>query len=199
MRAYSSNRTWIGKCVAMGSLLVAACGANAIILPPGGIVPVAGITASGNPALDGAVIYDKIVPFKIHSATGQVIVQGLAEDMIIQSTITGNLDFYFRITSFPVSIEPVTVVKRKSFTGWSTDVDFRLDWPGTSGPDTALRSLSGSVITYRFTAMPIGPGTVSNWVYASTNSPVFVPGGFLTISAMHFGHLYSANVHCMQP
>ena len=140
-------------------LTIAASGLNAVYaygqsvpLPPGSIgIPLPGTTAFAEPDLAGPIVADQFIPFAIGGPTNAIIT-GVFEDRVDRESLTGNLDFYGRltITDFGNNQAGIESVSMADFTGFGLNANYRTDGLGVQGPDAASRSGDGSVVAWYF-------------------------------------------------
>jgi hypothetical protein len=146
---------------------------------------VRGTTVAARPELAGVVLRDKLIDFEIRDGAGRVAFAGRLQDRVVQSRQRNTMIFHFRIrdtrTGLPCRI---TEVRRETFSGWNTDMDFALDGQGTVGPDTVKRTSGGATVGFRFDKTPIEPGAESRFCFVFTGATKYTPnGGSLTIIA----------------
>ena len=109
---------------------------QAVPVTPGGNVALSGTTVAARPELAGVVVEDVLRPFTINDASG-LVATGQVQDRVIRETASGTLTFSYRIINDVSSAGPIVYFYPRSFTGFATDVDFRLDGLGTVGPSAA--------------------------------------------------------------
>jgi hypothetical protein len=158
--------------------------AGAIVVPDESQA-VGGTTVAARPELTGVVLREKLIDFEIRDGAGRVVFAGRLQDRVVQSRQRNTLIFHFRIrdtrTGLPCRI---TEVRRESFSGWETDMDFALDGQGTVGPDTVKRTSGGTTVGFRFDKTPIAAGAESRFCFVFTGATKYNPnGGSLTIIA----------------
>lgn len=169
--------------VGLMSLVAVAPSANAVALGPCGWAGLPGTTAAAQPVLNGVILKDTITPFVIKNSAGAILVRGRLQDRVVRSNITGRMHFYFRV--FNDGGGAITSVQRISYTGFFTDVNWRLDGLGNVQPTSASRSCAGNMVTYNFggAAPFVWPGMSSRYGFAATNAWQFNPGGLTRIVA----------------
>lgn len=118
--------------VVLTALILSVPQAHAVPLVPGDTVSLGGTTSIARPELIGPIIAEVSRPFSFSGLSGTVV------DRVVRESGTGTLDFYWQIAVLDGSID---FIVRESFTGFSTDVDFRTDDTGDQGPASAFRSL----------------------------------------------------------
>jgi hypothetical protein len=156
-------------------LLAAAPGAQAVVIGPGDGTSLAGTTSFARPELAGTVLEDTSRAFSIDFGNGQ-IATGTIQDRVVRETLTGTLDFYYRIFNDASSAASINFIVRNLFTNpytFSTDVDFRTDGLGDIGPTAASRSplgyVGGDQIYFNFGTM-IDPGETSLFFFMKTDA-----------------------------
>lgn len=177
--------------------------ANAVPLSPGDTVPLSGTTVAARPELAGVVLQDVIRPFSIDFGDG-TFTTGQVQDRVVRETATGTLDLYYRIFNDAGSAGFVGQIVRGFFDGFATDVDFRIDGLGTVGPDSAFRSLAGSLggdqVFFSFLADRIDPGEESRFFFVRTDATNFNEGGGTLINSVNArGISQSVNFPTFQP
>lgn len=126
------RRPFLAAIVGLSVAMFSASQAHAVPLAPGDSVSLSGTTSIARPELLGPVIADEVRPFSFAGLSGTVW------DRVIREDGTGTLDFYWQIAVLEGRLD---FVVRESFTGFSTDVDFRTDETGDQGPASAFRTL----------------------------------------------------------
>ena len=177
-------RRWAVSTLTVALLLGVVSAVRAEVLPPGDCVGLSGTTAAARPELAGTVLQDNLIPFTIVDSDGNPCFQGVVHDRVVQSTLTGELHFYFYIRDTDPNL-PCCIMEadRTGFNDGLTDVDFRLDGPGTVGPPLACRSADGDEVDFSFDPC-IFAGSDSRFVFVITCATDFDPtGGTLTLYA----------------
>jgi hypothetical protein len=150
------------------SVLVPAC--LATVIGPGGSTPVSGTTAAARPELAGLVLQDTIVNWTDSLST----TFGTLQTRVVKESSTGTLDFYLRIFNNPQSNNFVSVGRFENYTGFTTDVDYRLDGLGDVGPIEVKRVGSGgSSVNFAFDSGEpdgVAPGQSSLFLLIKTNA-----------------------------
>lgn len=92
-----------------------------------------GTTSAARPELAGTVVADLITPFSFAGITGTV------QNRVIRETVSGTLDFSWKINVDTVDSGLGVVAFRLTDFGYDnlTDADWRIDGLGTVNPDTA--------------------------------------------------------------
>lgn len=105
-------------------------------------------------------------PFATANYTGTLISTVITGDT---SNALGGLTFTYQLVNDPTSANALTRLTINGFTGYSTDLSYKL---GTGGlaPTSNDRDASSSVIGFSFTGQPLGLGTLS----AGTTSELLV-------------------------
>jgi hypothetical protein len=105
----------------------------------------------------------------------------VVQDRVVQSTLTGELHFYFYIRDTTANL-PCCLVSaaRTGFGSGLTDVDYRLDGLGTIGPRLACRTVTGNEVDFFFDPC-IPSGSDSTFVFVITRAQDFDQTGILTL------------------
>lgn len=160
--------------------------ARAVVLAPGNNVTTPGTSLALRPELAGSVLTNVTEPFVGTSVsgtnfTGELILQ------VVKETTAGTLDFYYQVINNSTSPDSLERVTTSNFTGFLTDVDFRLDSSGTVGSSSADRQASGNGVGFNFTAGAGGviqPGATSQVFFVKTSATQFTTG---TVSVIDTG------------
>jgi hypothetical protein len=168
--------------LALAILLGAVSRVAAVVLAPGDCMGLGGTTAAAQPELAGVVLQDNLIPFTIADAAGNPCFQGVVQDRVVQSDLTGELHFYFYIRDTVPNL-PCCLVKvaRTGFADAPTDVDYRVDGLGTVGPSVACRTPTGDEVDFYFDPC-IPSGLDSYFVFVITSAQNFDQVGTLTLT-----------------
>lgn len=127
-----------------------------------------GATAAAISTLRGKVLKDRLVTFQIRDDSNNLIFKGKVQDRVVKSTQTGKLCFYHCIRDTQPDLPgAIASVRRVNFSGFTTDVEFRIDGIGNIGPVGAARNAGGDTITFFFTP---GKADHPEWVDHSLKS-----------------------------
>jgi hypothetical protein len=168
------------------SALGAVCAyGQSVPLPPGSVdVPLPGTTSATEPDLAGLVLADQLISFTgLDGATGGMAIAGTLQDRVVRETLTGNLDFYGRITitDFGNNLGAIDSIGMGSFAGFNVNANFRTDGLGLQGPNAASSSIDGSEIAWYFESpQRLGaPGGASEslFFFAQTDAKNFDSNG----------------------
>jgi hypothetical protein len=176
-----TGRKGIVAVLALAALAIGAVRAEAVALAPGATVPVVSIAFPGGSHL-ASVFYKGKKSADLTASVGAAVFKNAS----------GTLDFYYQVTNSS-KVPPGDQIHRltgSSFSGWSTDVfwvtngsavactacgGFFVD--GTQAPDTADRSLSGSVVGFNFpTGFEVDSGETSRVLLIRTDAAKFAKG-----------------------
>lgn len=154
-------------------------------LPPGSVdVPLPGTTSAAEPDLAGLVLADQLISFTgLDNATGGIAITGTLQDRVVQETLTGNLDFYGRITITGSTniLAAIDSIGEGSFAGFNVNANFRTDGLGVQGPNAASSSSDGSEVAWYFESpQRLGaPGGASEslFFFAQTDAKNFDANG----------------------
>jgi hypothetical protein len=136
-----------------------------------------GTTLAGSPGLAGTVIYEHSTPFTAIGTDGVVRFQGtLNEQVVRESNRKGTLDFYHSVVSDPTSGNTYDADTERFFSGFKTDVDYRIDSTGTVTPAYASRTADGNGVSFKsFGSLRYGQETV--WYFVRTDATQFDTNG----------------------
>lgn len=139
-------------------------GAGPVLLP--------GSTAAAEADLAGTVVHDKLIPFRIASAAGALLFQGVLQNRVVKSA-SSDLHFYYRIRDTKPGLNGIikTITTISYAAAPVLSVDWRPDGLGTIKPKSAQRSAApGGTIRFEFDIA--GPvlvgGTESKFFYLKT-------------------------------
>jgi hypothetical protein len=119
-------------------------GAGPILLP--------GTTVAVEADLAGTVIHDKLIPFRIASAAGALLFEGVLQNRVVKGA-TGDLHFYYRIRDTKAGLNGIIrYVTTASYAATPMlSVDWRPDGLGTISPKSVQRSAApGAIIRFEF-------------------------------------------------
>ena len=165
-------------------LLVATGDAVAVTIEAPGLEPLAGTTAAAQPELEGVVLEDVLRPFIIEWGAGQSVT-GTIQDRVVQSNVDNTLIFSYRIINDATSDAPIRFAMRTDYAGFTTDVDWRSDGLGMTGPNFATRSFDGSEVSFFFNGQArIDPGEDSYFFFIKTDATAYneAGGGVVAVS-----------------
>ncbi len=166
-------------------LCTGAAMAVSVLLPPGGSLPTPSTTAATEPTLNGVVIHDALVPFKIVTPDGTVLCSGNLQDRVVKSKKTQRLDFYYRIRDTQ-GTGAVGRIATLGFGGLALRVAYRTDGLGTVPPRLAARSAApGAMVTFTFSDPPVSCAQhqESRFILIRTPATTFTPSGKTEIFA----------------
>ena len=192
-----NRRVIASAAFALSMLVGVTSSARASVLLPGGSVdPLLGTTLGGDPSLGGVVIDSVLAPFSGLDVNNVVRFTGVLESHVVRE-LSGTLSFYYQLSNDALSQDGISRFANTSFTGWATDVNYRLDamvgiaggsiLPGTQQGSEATRSVDGSVVGFNFIAAPVGAGvlaqgTTSLWHVIRTDATTYIPGNTAIIN-----------------
>lgn len=191
MKTPGQSRLALTVTVVFLALILTAPQVQAVVLVPGDTVALSGTTAAERPELAGAVIADEIRQFDVTFGAGERL-KARVQDRVVRSDVDGTLDFYFQVFNDAESTLSIDHVARLRYTGFSTDVDFRLDGLGEIAPVSASRTDLPGVfdITFRFEpANKIDPGESSRFFFIKTDATAFDGEGRTAIGALGVGNV----------
>ena len=177
---------------AVFGLLAFATQTYAVVLNVNTSVDLFGTTAAARPELAGTVILDEVNSFTGVDALGNTLYTGDLQVRIVRETVSGTLDFYYRIISNDASsLDAIMRTTHTNFAGWTTDVDYRIDGLaiGGVGPASANRNVSGSTVGFNFDG-GLQPGDESLFYFIKTTatnytlgSTVLIDGGIASVQS----------------
>lgn len=167
-------------CVAVVSLTM---NAGAVPLPPGATnVPLAGTTSAAEPALVAVNVVSDTQPFEITGPGGALLFRGELFLGVSRSAVTNTLIFRHRIINTQPGLNGIVArVEIAPYSGWSADVNYRLDGLGMTGPSRASRAYTGTAIEFDFINPPLTSGVDSRFFYAFTDATEFNDHGSVAI------------------
>ena len=130
-----------------------------VILTAGTSAVTTGTTNVADPRLLGQIIASQTLNFTFGS--GLSAVTGQLQEWVEKETVSGTLDFYFRIVAGSGSAGGIASLLASNFYGFTTYVDYRPDSSGTIAPVTAGRSTDHQSIVFNFLPGPSGGGLVT--------------------------------------
>jgi hypothetical protein len=156
----------------------------------GGDHVLGGTNVAARPELAGIVLEDVATPYDF-TRLGRRLT-GVVQNRVVQSTVDGTLDFYWRIRPDAASTGEITTFRVGGFGEFALDSDWRTDGLGHVAPDIARDFGNGSV-NFLFSEVGVGP--------AEQDSSRFF---FLDTEATHYNEfgqydLLCADSGCMSP
>src|SRR4051794_14504991 len=158
------------------------------LVAPGATVLLPGTTAAAQPALNGVVIHDALLPFTVNDAAGHTIFKGHLQDRVVRENASGTLDFYQGVRAdagFPLAAF-LDYASRTNFGGYPIDANYRTDGIGSPliKPETASRSADSKTVRFNFHLDKVNPGQFSLFYFARTTAKSFDLNGS---TALGFG------------
>jgi hypothetical protein len=135
------------KIIAAAAFGVTALSANAALLGPGDNLALTGTTVATEPQLAGTVLIDELIPFSFSAGVGAGDITGTVQQRIVQSSVDGTLDFYWRVMSDANSAAAIGSFRVGGFVSPEYNANWRIDGLGDNAPDHAHR-FSGSEDTF---------------------------------------------------
>lgn len=171
--------------VAVGSLVVfLTSAAKAVMLVPGANIGLPGTTVAARPELAGVIIASQSRSFSITNAGGTL--SGIIIDEVSKN-IDGAIEFDSQVrnvTSTFTTFVGIKSVTHSAFPNTAvsfTDVDYRIDSSGTSGPFNAGRDAApGANVSVSWPNF-LQPGTDSHFFFIRTDSPWYNDKGSYAI------------------
>ena len=144
-------------------------------LLPVGDNPITGTTVAAQPALAGAILEDTFTPYDFSGAGGHLT--GQVESRVVRSSLTGTLDFYWRVIPDATSIGDIYAFRIGIFAG-VLDANWRSDDSGNVAPQIA-RHFGGGYVNYLFSEVGpgVGPSDSSRFFFLSTDTTAYARVG----------------------
>jgi len=142
-----------------------------------------GTTSSARPDLAGTVLVDQVRRFQGFDSTGATF-KGTFQDRVVRRSVSGTLDFYYKITLDSASTASISRVVRSGFDEvpmGSHDVAWRVDGLGTVGPSMAHRAAQCCIETIFGAAGGLNPGKESRFVFIGTGATQYDAKGVINI------------------
>ena len=150
------------------------------VVPVGGMVALGGTTYAARPELGGVVVRDALLPLDVHDSAGNPIFKGTLQDRVVKENVSGTLDFYQTLRADPSMPTPAILdfVRRISFAGTTTDVDYRTDGLGQPSlhPAVAKRP-SAAEVDFEYGNGLISAGQQTLFYFVKTNATSFDVNG----------------------
>ena len=147
------------------------------VVPLGGSVALGGTTYAARPELGGVVVRDALIPVNLTDSGGHVVFQGALQDRVVKENVSGTLDFYQTLRSDAAMPNPALLefVRRWSFAGSSTDVDYRTDGLGAPSVHPYLaQHPTPDLVSFVFGQNGyITPGEQTLFYFVKTNATSF--------------------------
>jgi hypothetical protein len=182
--------------------LLAPCAAQAVLLVPGVTTLLPGTTVAAEPQLAGVVREDKMFDFSM--TTGKGLVTGQIQSRVVQSSVDGTLDFYWRVINDPNSADDVAFFRIGLFDAPEYNANWRIDGVGDRAPISAHRFLPSQTtfVNFDFTTTGPGgapsalhPGESSNFMFMDTSATAYAETASMDIAdfgTFHESHSFPA-------
>lgn len=169
--------------ISLAFMLIGAMPAAAVPVTPGGpVVVLPGTTLAARPELAGTMIEDSLTAWEsaIDPLYGFPGAEGMLQSRVVRETLTGTLDFYWRLTvsqtSYPAStpdqLDLSGLVLANFLTGASFDADYRLDGVGFSAPTGAYAADADS-FSFVMNHTSLGPNTTTYFLMLHSNATTY--------------------------
>jgi hypothetical protein len=169
----------LSKMFVATALSLSALSAHAVLLNPGDFaISLPGTTVAAEPQLAGTVLVDELIPFSFSAGTGLGNITGQVQQRIVQSSVDGTLDFYWRVMSDASSAAAIGSFRLGNFVSPEYNANWRIDGLGDKAPDEADR-FSGafdSSVNFDFNVFSTNPldgllpGQSSNFMFLDTTA-----------------------------
>lgn len=162
--------------LAVGAMVFGVAGmAGATILTPGVSTNLTGAHNDGSPGsittLTGNVVQDDLISFSFSAYGGTV--SGTTQVRVVQSTVDGTYDFYWRVINDANSAGAIGDLRIGNFFTSTYDADFRTDGVGDVGPDSAfLFDANAGFVNFNF-SRGLQAGQESLFFYLDTNDTAY--------------------------
>jgi len=158
---------------------------NAFVAQPFLDTALGGTTSAARPELAGVVLEDVLQSFSY----GALNISGTVQNRVVRESVSGTLDFYWRVEVDPASTGGGVSAFRLADFGYSnlTDADWRIDGSGSVAPlDGRLFNPSGHPsgdINFLFTDPQVGAGSSSRFFFLHTDATAYTKTAFYDLLA----------------
>lgn len=162
------------------TVTVALCATNAeaVLLNPGDNLPLPGTTVAAEPQLAGTVLVDEIIPFSFSAGTGLGDITGHVQQRVVQSSVDGTIDFYWRVINDANSAASIGSFRVGNFDSPEYNANWRSDGVGTIAPGSAHRftGVDSSSVNFLFgsnaatSGSDLAPGQESRFFFFDTTA-----------------------------
>lgn len=182
-------KTMYAKLIVTIAGFVLSAAGQAAVVAPGSVVNLLGDTAVTAPTTTGVVQNDDLLAFSI-PITNFTNVGGNVQNRVVLSDDLGTMVFLPRIRdTFNIATEgfEISAFRLDGYAGWNTDIGFRSDGLGDTGPSNVSRSVDGDTLTFRYddpmfiSGIAPGPQEESLFPYIVTDAQAFELTGSMTI------------------
>ena len=174
---------------------LASVNVNAVpVLPGGPAVVLPGTSVAARPELAGIVLADTVANWQsaIDPMYGFPGAEGTLQSRVVRSSLTGTLDFYWRIEASPPSY-PIDIAKSLTIdnvplasfgTGAAFDVDYRLDGLGLVAPVNARASATSLIFDFHGSGgdSAIGPGRATYFLLLHSTATTYTASAIATLA-----------------
>lgn len=168
--------------VTTAAALLGASGAFAAPIRDGDQIALGGVTLAQEPWLDAQGVVSTFQwTFDVRDGSNAVILTGRLEQRVYMSATLRMLVMDYRIRDIVSSEAKVTRLDVDGFSQFATNVDFRTDLPGTTGPEGAIRSGNGDTVSFTFFDNALPEGVNHFPLYLLSNAKQTLIGGTATI------------------
>lgn len=167
---------------ASAATLLGASGALAAPLRDGEQIALSGVTLAQEPWLDAQGVVSAFQwNFAVRDASNAVVLTGRLEQRVYMSATFRMLVMDYRIRDIVSSSAKVTRLDVSGYSQFVTNVDFRTDLLGVTGPEAAIRSGNGDSVTFTFFDNSLPQGVDHFPLYLLTNAKQTLIEGTATI------------------
>jgi len=163
------------------AVIVSQSGVAAAALPVGDVL-ITGTSAAAQPGLAGIILEETFTPYDFYGS--ELHVTGMLQSRVVRSSLTGTLDFYWRVIPDAASTGDIYAFRVGGFPLMLLDANWRIDDLGSVGPQVARNFGSGNV-NFLFTPAVYTPGTVGIGLHPADSSRFF----FLRTDATAYGRV----------
>ena len=166
----------VGRTLLIAGAIAVAPGAALAVPLPIGDTAITGTTVALRPELAGLIIEDVLTPYEFVGSGGQFLA-GEVQNRVVQSSVDGTLDFYWRILADDSSTGEITAFRVGGFDAFALDGDWRIDGLGTVAPDIA-RNFGGGFVNFLFPeGGGVGPDESSRFFFLDTEATAYAATG----------------------
>jgi MYXO-CTERM domain-containing protein len=189
----------------IGAAIIMACGSTAFagavvdLAPSQFVGGLSGIMNTQMSELIGASQSDIYQDFSIYAggARGESpLYEGTLMTRVVRSNETGNLTFNYRILDPNAQLAGVVSnIEVSGFEGFQTRIEFRneLTSPGSEGPESAIRDLSGDILDFSFDG-GLATADESRFFFAMTDTDTFYENAATATIYLQSGESVSLSV-----
>jgi hypothetical protein len=163
------------------ALALAAAAVQAVPMAPGSFVsPLPGTTVALEPQLAGVVVQDVIRNVAgVFTNTNETFSAQVQDRVVL--AIDGTYDFYYRVTVLDKPPVYPMSIRRDGFSGYATNVGWRMDGVGTLAPESASRTADGSTVQFDF-GFNVPSNADTFFLFVDTDATAYAETGTGTVN-----------------